>query len=204
MAIRAVIFDMGGVLLRTEDKGPRKRLAARLGLTYESLYHQIFDNETALLATVGKVTSQDHWKTVQAALNLNDDELFRLKDEFWEGDRLDDGLLDYIRAIRSRYKTALLSNAWDELRHLLKTRYKILDAFDDVIISAEVGLAKPDPHIYEITVQRLEVKPEEAVLVDDFIENIQSAQRAGMHTVHFRSPEQAKAELEAVLDLGLE
>jgi glucose-1-phosphatase len=122
MAIRAVIFDMGGVLLRTEDKGPRERMAARMGLTYETLSRHIFDSETALLATVGKVTSQDHWKAVQAALRLQDEELLRLKDEFWEGDRLDLTLIDYIRSLRSRYKTGLLSNAWDELRLLLQTR----------------------------------------------------------------------------------
>jgi glucose-1-phosphatase len=200
MAVRAVIFDMGGVLLRTEDKGPRERLAARLGLTYDALYRQIFDNETALLATVGKVTSQDHWITVQAALHLQDEELLRLKEEFWEGDRLDEGLLAYIRSLRPEYKTGLLSNAWDELRHLLHTRYRILDAFDDVVISAEAGMAKPDPRIYELAVRRLEVAPEEAIFVDDFIENIHSARRAGLHTVHFRSPEQALAELEAVLN----
>jgi glucose-1-phosphatase len=200
MAIRAVIFDMGGVLLRTEDKGPRERMAARMGLTYETLSRHIFDSETALLATVGKVTSQDHWKAVQAALRLQDEELLRLKDEFWEGDRLDLTLIDYIRSLRSRYKTGLLSNAWDELRLLLQTRYKIMDAFDDVVISAEVGAAKPDHRIYEIALGRLKVKPEETVFVDDFLENIESARQLGMHTVHFRSSVQAKAELEALLD----
>jgi glucose-1-phosphatase len=202
MAIRAVIFDMGGVLLRTEDKGPRERLAARLGLTYEALYGQIFDNETALLATVGRVTSQDHWEAVRQALNLQEHELLRLKDEFWEGDRLDKDLLAYIRSLRPRYKTGLLSNAWDELRQLLNTRYRILDAFDDVVISAEVGVAKPDPDIYKIALDRLDVKPNEAVFVDDFIENIESAHKSGLQTVHFRSPVQAKAELDALLDKG--
>jgi glucose-1-phosphatase len=200
MAIRAVIFDMGGVLLRTEDKGPRERLAARLGLTYKALYRQIFDNESALLATVGKVSSQDHWKAVQTALSLQDDELLRLKDEFWEGDRLDQELLEYIRSLRPRFKTGLLSNAWDELRQLLETRYKILDYFDDVIISAEIGVAKPDPRIYDLAVRRLEVVPEKAVFVDDFIENIESARQSGLYTVHFRSSEQARAELDALLN----
>jgi glucose-1-phosphatase len=199
MAIRAVIFDMGGVLLRTEDKGPRERLAARLGLTYEALYRQIFDNETALLATVGKVTSQAHWESVRDALGLQDHELIQLKDEFWEGDRLDEELLAFIRSLRPRYKTGLLSNAWDELRQLLNTRYKILDAFDDVVISAEVAIAKPDPRIYELAVQRLEVSPAEAVFVDDFLENIHSAQKVGLKTVYFRTPQQARADLEVLL-----
>lgn len=199
MAIRAVIFDMGGVLLRTEDKGPRERLAARLGLTYEALYRQIFDNETALLATLGKVTSQDHWDSVRDALGLQDHELIQLKDEFWEGDRLDEELLAFIRSLRPRYKTGLLSNAWDELRQLLNTRYKILDAFDDVVISAEVAIAKPDPRIYELAVRRLEVSPAEAVFVDDFVENIHSAQKVGLKTVYFRTPQQARADLEALL-----
>ena len=98
--------------------------------------------------------------------------------------------------------TGLLSNAWDDLRSILINRWRIEDAFHDVIISAEVGLAKPNPDIYRLALERLQVTPFEAVFVDDFIENIQSAREVGMHAIHFRNSEQARDELLQLLDGG--
>jgi HAD superfamily hydrolase (TIGR01509 family) len=68
-----------------------------------------------------------------------------------------------------------------------------------VIISAEVGLAKPDPRIYQLALERLGVDPPEAVFVDDFLRNVEAARAAGLHAVHFKGPEQARAELEQLL-----
>ncbi len=57
MPIRAVIFDFGGVLMRTEDQSPRQELAARLGVTREQLYYHIFDSPSARQATLGEISA---------------------------------------------------------------------------------------------------------------------------------------------------
>ena len=199
MSIRAIIWDLGGVLVRTEDRTTRQRLAARVGLTYEELGHLIFDSPSAGLATLGKITTQAHWEAVRAALKLPLDEFPTVPDEFWGGDRLDIELVDYIRSLRPRYKTGLLSNAWDELRGLLVHKWQIDDAFDQIVISAEVGVAKPDPRIYRMTLDMLGVEPAEAVFIDDFAENLESARAMGLHTIHFQRPEQARLDLEKLL-----
>jgi epoxide hydrolase-like predicted phosphatase len=200
MSIRAVIFDLGGVLVRTEDPAPRARLAARLGMSPAELSQIIFDNETARQATVGAITTQEHWEAVRWKLHLSPEEFPVVPVEFWGGDTLDRDLVDYIRALRPRYKTALLSNAWDDLRQVLEEYWKIADAFDEIFISAEAGLAKPDPRLYRLALARLQVDPPEAVFVDDFPENVAGALAVGMQAIQFRSPEQALAELAQVLD----
>jgi glucose-1-phosphatase len=204
MTIQAVIFDLGGVLLRTEDPTPRRQLAETLGLPYEELYRLVFDSDSAVKATVGKVSTESHWESVRAGLNLPEKEfqgqIEKLRDDFFGGDYLDTGLVDYIRSLRPRFKTGLLSNAWDDLRRLMEDKWKINDAFDEIIISAEVGIAKPDPRIYRLAVDRLGVDPEQAVFIDDFFHNLEAARSVGLATVHFKVREQALAELNSLLE----
>jgi epoxide hydrolase-like predicted phosphatase len=200
MPIRAVIFDMGGVINRSMDETPRRLLAERLGVPVDSLYKLVFDSESARRASVGEISVIDHWQAVQAALNVPPAEMGGVQAQFWQGDQVDYALVDYIRSLRGRYKVAMLSNAWDDLRTVLSERWKIADAFDEIIISAEVRLAKPDARIYQLALERLGVSAGEAVFVDDFSRNIAAAQELGLHTVHFHSPEQARAELESLLN----
>ena len=200
MPIRAVIFDLGGVLLRTENRTPREHLATSLGMTYDELSQVIFNSESARLATVGKVTTQTHWEKVQETLSLSPDEFSRVPTEFWGGDYLDENLVEYLRTLRANYRTALLSNAWDDLRGMVESRWKIADVFDEIIISAAVGVAKPDPRIYRITIERLGVAPQESVFVDDFIENVEAARAAGLYAIHFQDSDQARIELKTLLD----
>ncbi|UCH60878.1 MAG: HAD family phosphatase [Anaerolineales bacterium] len=200
MGIKSIIFDLGGVIVRTENPEPRLRLAEELGLTNESLSQLIFNSESAKNATLGKLTTEDHWQAVRSALALDPDQYQHVENEFWGGDIVDMELVNYLRSLRGQYKTGLLSNAWDDLRAMLFNEWKIADAFDDVVISAEVGLAKPDPNIYLLAAERLGVLPQEAVFVDDFIENVQGARQVGMQAVHFRAPQQALDELKMVLN----
>ena len=199
MEIKAVIFDFGGVLVRTEDRAPRQELADRLGMTYDQVNELIFESESARQATVGEITTLEHWETLRTALNLSTEEFSRVPKEFFGGDVLDEALIDYVRALQPRYKTGLLSNAWDDLRGVVNNEWQIADAFDELIISAEVGVAKPDAGIYELTLERLNVAPSEAVFVDDFRRNIEGARAVGIHAIHFQDSNQVRAELDGLL-----
>ena len=77
-----------------------------------------------------------------------------------------------------------------------RQRYTLLSKFHDIVVSGEVKLAKPDPRIFELLFRRCGFKPEEAVYIDDLIENIEVARRLNMRGIHFRSPEQLRIELE--------
>jgi hypothetical protein len=61
MVVKAVVFDFGGVLMRTEDRKPRSQLAERLGMTYDELSALIFNSPSAILATKGEISAEEHW-----------------------------------------------------------------------------------------------------------------------------------------------
>ena len=198
--VNALFIDLGGVLLRTEDRTPREQLAARLGMTYRKLSELVFTSETAQLATIGKIGAEEHWEQVRQTLGLAPAEFLAARKAFWDGDRLDMDLIQYLRTMRSTRKTALLSNAWDDLRGYIETQWNFADAFDEMIISAEVGLAKPDPRIYQYAAARFGFKPDECVFVDDVIENVEGSRGIGMQAIHFKSSSAVMEELEVLLN----
>jgi putative hydrolase of the HAD superfamily len=200
LMITTVIFDLGGVLLRTEDRQPRTRLASKFNLSYEELESLVYDGDSSRQAMRGQIQAQEHKAEVMNNLNLPPDDFQEFGDQFWEGDRMDRKLVDFLRDLKGSYTTALLSNAWDDLRPLLVDYWKISDAFDHIFISAEMGLAKPDPEIYQQVISELGAHPSEVVFVDDFIENVRAAREAGWNAVHFRSREGALIELAEYLD----
>lgn len=198
--IRAVIWDIGGVLVRTVDVGPRRRLAERLGISHDELVYLVFDSEIGRQAQLGLVSPRRIWEHVCQVLGLPFQEIPVLEREFFGGDRLDTALVDYIRSLRPRYRTGIISNAWDDVRQVIQERWRIADAFDSIVISAEVKLSKPDPRIFQVALQELDVQPFESAFIDDFPQNVEAARSVGMHALQFRSPEQIRLDLEQLLN----
>lgn len=200
MGIRAIIWDLGGVLLRTIDYSSRDALADRMGLKRRDLEQIVFSTDSGMKAQRGEITSEQHWENLRGELGLSSEEMKSFLDEFFAGDQIDDQLVEYIRGLRPRFRTGLLSNAFSNLREWLTKDMQIDDAFDEIIISSEVGIAKPDAPIYKLALDRLEVSPHEAVFVDDFLRNVEGARAVGMNAIHFHQPEQVILELEQMLE----
>jgi glucose-1-phosphatase len=199
--IKAVIFDMGGVLLRTEDQTPREQLAAKYGLSPAELYRRVFDTEVSWQGTLGKVSDRDVWQSIGKDFQLTQAELDAFEEAFWKGDILDRDLIVFIDQLRKICSTALLSNAWSGARSLLRDHYNVLHVFDVVVFSCEVGLAKPDPQIYACVIEKLGVRPDEAVFIDDVPHNIDAARQAGLQGIVFGSTQQVVRELSNLLGL---
>lgn len=197
--IRAVIFDMGGVLLRTEDRASRSALGARFGRSYEEMDELVFNSESAWHASVGAIPEEKHWESIARGLGMDAVEIPSFRDAFWGGDRADDDLLDFIDALRPGIRTALLSNAWSNARADVAAKHNLLRAFDVAVFSAELGLAKPDARIYQHVLGLLDVPAQAAVFVDDVPANIEAAQKLGMQAVLFRSNPQTKSDLLALI-----
>lgn len=200
--IRAVIWDLGGVIVRTEDYAPREALAQRLGLGRLDLEEVVFAGASGTPAQLGQIDVERHLHNVCAHFGLPLDALPAFQDGFWGGDVLDHTLVDYIRSLRPAYKTGLLSNAFSNLRHVVCDVWEFGDAFDAMVISAEVGMMKPDAAIYHLAAERLGVQPGEAVFVDDMPRNVDGARAAGMHSIQFRSTGQVIADLNRLLSEG--
>jgi putative hydrolase of the HAD superfamily len=196
---RFVFFDLGGVIVRTEHQAPRQRLAERIGLEYEDLVKIVFDSPTARQALLGAIHIEQHWEAVARRLGLPAVEAQAVRDEFFAGDIVDHALVDFLRSLRPRCKTGLISNAFPDLREYI-VRMGFDDAFDHMVISAEVGVMKPEARIYEIALEALDARPEESIFVDDFAENVEAARALGMCGIQFKEPERALTKLKQLLD----
>ncbi|HUI87616.1 MAG TPA: HAD family phosphatase [Anaerolineales bacterium] len=199
MTLRAIFFDLGGVIVRTEYQAPRERLAERLNMTYEDLGKIVFEAETARKASIGEISVEAHWLAVARKLHLPASEAKAIHAEFFAGDVIDRDLLSFIRSLRPRHKTGVISNAWGDLReYIVKNQFD--DAFDTLIISAEIGMMKPEPEVYRLALKQAQVEAAEAAFVDDTPKNVEAADALGMHGILFRDPAQVKENLKALLN----
>lgn len=198
MSIKAVYFDLGGVIVRTEDKGPRTRLGAEFGKSYRDMELIVFENDSSIRATVGEISEDDHWQTAIAALGLPQSEIPRVREAFFAGDQIDRQLLDFLRGLRPRCKTGLISNAWSGLRPWIVSQ-RFDDAFDHMTISAEIGIGKPAEGIYRHALKKLGVRAEESIFVDDVPKNIEACKAIGMHGILFHSASQVMDDIRKLL-----
>jgi HAD superfamily hydrolase (TIGR01509 family) len=200
--IKALIFDFGGVLVRMVDDRPRLMLAEQLQIPLSHLDDLIFFSDSARRASRGEIKVGQHWMAVGDALGIPSEEMPGFLEQYWSADDVNWELLDFIKSLRPRYKIGLLSNAWDDLRQTMHERWNMDILFDDLIISAEVGIVKPDPRIYRLAVDRLGVRPEESVFVDDMLINVEAARQQGLAAIQFLDTPQTLADLRAVMDAG--
>jgi len=199
MSLKAVIFDFGGVLVRTRSQHLRTAWEQRLGLAPGEASEIVFGGDSGTAAQHGRITDEAHWQWVRERLNLAPDELRAFQEDFFAEDFLDTQLLAYADGLRAGgYHLGLLSNAADNARTIFGEKYRVLSRFDTVTISCEEGVMKPDARIFAVALVRAGVLPEEAVFVDDVLLNVEGARRVGMTGIQFRSTEQTLAELAAL------
>jgi epoxide hydrolase-like predicted phosphatase len=196
--IKAVIFDVGGVLLRTPNRESRRKWERRLGLAEWETEVIVFGSEMGTKAQLGEISDEDLWRWVGQRLTLAPDELASFRHDFWAGDVLDEGLIAYIRSLRPRYQTAIISNATEALRRSLTVQYPIADAFDLIVCSAEEHVMKPHREIYQRAFDRLGRTAAETVFIDDSEANVQAARKMGMAAVHFQPAVNVAGELAAL------
>jgi putative hydrolase of the HAD superfamily len=112
---------------------------------------------------------------------------------------LDPAVFAIAQELRRRYKLALLTNNTHEWLRISLTRYPLVDLFPVIVSSADVGMRKPDPRIYQQTCERLGVTPAECLFIDDRSRNTKAAEALGMRAIVFRSAKQLQAALDTVL-----
>ena len=199
MTIRAVIFDFGDVLMRNPDRSGRRLWERRLGLDPGEMDRLVFQSEVMRLAMVGRAGIDDVWRVVGERLSIDVADTQQLSADFWNGAQLDERLVGFVRDLRPRFRTAILSDAWLGCRQLFSETLKLGDVFDEIIISAEEGVAKPNRAIFEIALKRLAVEPAEAVFVDDLAANVTAARTLGMFAIQFTDTERVLAAVRGII-----
>lgn len=199
VAIRAVLFDIGGVLVNAPPMDFHVDWAARLDLAEGAVWDGLIDVWRA--GGVGTMTELEVHAAIRDRLGVSEARVEAMMADMWRQylGTANEEMIARARGLRPRYRTGILSNSFVGAREREVRRYAFPDLVDDIVYSHEVGLRKPDPRIFELCCERLAVEPAELVLLDDVEENVAAAAELGIHAVHVRDNERAFAELDAIL-----
>ena len=197
--IKAVIFDYGGVLARTVDPEPRTAWERDLGLAPGTLTTVVHDERLWVAAQNGSIQSDAHWQAVGEALGLSISQLRGLRASFYAGDILNHELLARIDRLRKQgMALGLLSNFSTDLRDMLEAQ-NLVQRFDHIAISAEIGVTKPDAAAYQAILGMLALPASACAFIDDLPANVAAARALGMHSIVFENTASCLTALEGLL-----
>jgi 2-haloacid dehalogenase len=198
---RAIIFDFGGVVIHWDPRRVYRRFvltdAAIDGFFREVGFHQWnADQDRGAMtwdAAVAELASRfPHHRQLISAYH-----------EFWEDSIAGpiEGTVRIIERLRaSGQRLVGLSNWSSEKFRLTQQRYDLFKLFDEIVISGDVKVMKPEREIFEITLRKLGLRADECLFIDDSKSNVDGAAAMGFQVIHFQSPSQLEADLQ---QLGL-
>jgi HAD superfamily hydrolase (TIGR01509 family) len=192
--IRAVVFDLGGVLERIDDF--EEVLGAKwlehLALPAEEFRARLAAIDPDKLSEIGQMSEAEWAARCAACLRLSPEQQGEFSADVWDWycGELDRELMAFAASLRPRVRTAIISNSADGARREELGRYALDESFDPIIYSHEVGMTKPDPAIFELACSLMGVAPAEMIFVDDVPGHVEAARGLGIHGIlHRDTPE---------------
>jgi putative hydrolase of the HAD superfamily len=198
MALRAVIFDYGMVLSTAQEPQAYGNLQSITGLEGEVFDRHYWRHRHSY--DLGFLNGPTYWQQISedAGLSLTGAEIERLiENDVLMWSTLNEQMLAWVYAVQDAgFRIGILSNMGEDLLKYMRQEFGWLGRFDHHTWSCELNIAKPDPAIYVHTCDKLGVKPEEALFVDDKSENIAAAESVGLEAILFTTVDSLRAELD--------
>jgi putative hydrolase of the HAD superfamily len=206
--IRAVVSDFGGVLttplmtsfMSLQDEigvSPEHFGTALRTLTEEQGENPLYEMERG---EISEEAFLDQLGTALEPLLDHEPHLHRFRELFIGTLQPNEPMIELMRELKaSGLRMAMLTNNVREWEPHWRPMLPVDEIFETVVDSAFVGCRKPEPRIYEITLERIGMRAEECVFVDDLLPNIEGARELGFTAVHFQDTEQASAEIRAAV-----
>ncbi|MCS7294668.1 MAG: HAD family phosphatase [Chloroflexota bacterium] len=209
MSIAAVIFDFGGVIvpggaepIANETESPFVQVERRFGLPSGFAFRWLYlENPAWMRLRVGEGSFEEWYETCRrlvtehASADAAEAFIAALTED--RPPAFNPGMIELLEQLRGRYRLGLLSNAAPGLEEDLQRKFRIAHLFDDVVNSATVRLAKPDPRVFRLAAERLGVPPESCFFTDDLAHNVEGARSVGMTAHQFRGASDLAAALRA-------
>jgi len=196
--IKAVIWDLSGVVLHTVKGTFYSLMAERLGAPLKDIEHLMSSTENKLW-DLGEIDDDTFYTFILDGLNLPMEKKSTIRKFVLEDFYIDQEILAYIKKIQKSYTTALLTNFPSHVHDFMKTDWIVDGAFDYMIASCDVKLIKPDPAIYTLALARIGCLPEESVFIDDWEINVKAAEKLGINGIVYQSLLQTINDLESIL-----
>lgn len=177
-ASKAILIDLGGVLIPDYLPAAAAEWSTRLRASEQSFLDALFGgNDDQVL--IGRVSESSWWRIVADRLQASPDLLAELQRDLASREVWDGALVALLRRLRGRARTAIVSNTWPRMRARM-SQAGLLDIVDEVVLSCEVGYAKPDARIYAFALQRLTADPGNVLFIDDTPGHVAAAESLGM------------------------
>ncbi|MNH50560.1 Alpha-D-glucose-1-phosphate phosphatase YihX [compost metagenome] len=188
--IRALIFDCFGVLYHGSLGHLRQLLPPD---QRQEL------NDLSMSSDYGYISRQEYFDKASEIMGMSPAELEAITAKQHIRNEL---LVEYVKSMKSEYKIGLLSNVGSDVMNGLFSPAEQAELFDVVVLSSDIGMTKPNPAIFEFTATKLGLLPEECIMIDDLLLNIEGAQQTGMKGVVYSTIEQAKRAIDEHLRAG--
>lgn len=189
-----VLFDLGRVLLDFDHHISARKIAEISKKDEDYIYNLFFESELVDLFDTGKITPQEFFLKVKEMLDLNmdyEDFLPVWNEVFFENAEVS----NLVRELKKDYTVMLISNVNVLQFSYIKEKFKIIDQFDKVILSYQVGTKKPDPLIFQAAIKAAKAPPERIIYTDDRPELVEGGRQVGLKAILFQGPDQFKGEL---------
>lgn len=173
---KAIIFDFYGVFCSDLTMNWFTKIVPN----YEDLFVDFY--EICSLSDYGKVTRQEFHEKLHELTGIPTDEIVEgIKAEAW----MNKDVIELARSLKKNYKIALMSNATDEWITPLLKENNMNDIFDTVVVSANVGIAKPEKGIFDYTLDKLQLDASEVIFIDDRLKNVEAGNSFGIKSLLF-------------------
>lgn len=193
--IKTILFDFGGVILKTPNIKWARRWLKLFGFRDHPEIAEMLTNpnESQFVKDIclGKISEDEVWEIVSEKWPVKPEAVQRIRRRIFSKSKLNKKMIKFMVEVQHDYKVAILSNAGDRTRQVIEEAYNLDRYLDEIIISAEEGVIKPDRRIYQIAMDRLMTEPEETLFLDDTLENVLAAREFGMHAFQFINNHQA-------------
>lgn len=194
--VQNIFFDIGGVLVVNEDidwSGFDEKYSLKRGEARE-IFNDCYDQQKK-----GEDINMKKYFNKKYSDQLSWEKFQRIREKVFNSEKLNSELIDWIKSHRDDYRIGLMTNNTKALEELLKNKFTIIDLFDVVFNSAEMGVKKPDKRFFKMVLEEINAEEKECLLIDNKRKNTTVAKAMGFQTILFKSNKSFFKQVEKII-----
>lgn len=191
---KKILLDVGGVIIQSNRDLVFRRYQEELGVDNKKL-KTILAEWNSLLYKNKANAAEKKLKALADESGISETIIKRLQSDLWASEFRNDALMSWIDENSKKYEFYLLTNNYKKLSKTLK-KYKVPNIWQGVVNSADIGYVKPQPEFFIYALKVIKAVPEECIFIDDSRENVESAEKLGIPSIHFKGNENCFLEIQ--------
>jgi len=194
--IKAIIFDLGGVILKNTAEAVYEELARALSINFRDL--KKLQNKYKDQMSKGEVSAQEFADTTKNNFNLQENVLLKWKEAYLKVMPINRELIGLVEKLKLKYQVGIISNV-PELHAQINKERGIFSRFNPALISCEIGLIKPQKEIFDLALKLMKLKAEECIFIDDRTKHLEVPKNMGFKIIHYKNNGQLIKELKELI-----